>query len=230
MSLGADVNLHYQGVVSYVSPVPAFATRIKMKWSNQSSALFTDQKIDPVCQCFKRWHNSDNPLTIQRWNMFMVISSLVCFTHWLTCRLMGMTSLRQFGQFRYTHVHPLEVACLNGNIRNLNCACMSLLWALCFGKRGSTTTAWIHFVVKQWNMAHATYVLLLTKLVLGPLPTFWKKGHSSDFAPPTLTLVSNNNMHRYSILRFFVQQFKLCQLAGWRRVRDLVEQNVLKNY
>jgi len=79
-------------------------------------------------------------------------------------------------------------------------------------------------------MAHATYVLLLTKLVLGPLPTFWKKGHSSDFAPPTLTLVSNNNIHRYSILRFFVQQFRLCQLAGWRRVCDLVEQNVLKNY
>ena len=70
LSLGADVNLHYQGVFSCVSPVPAFATRIKMKWSNQSSALFTDHKIDPSCQCFKRWHKSDNPLTIQRWNMF----------------------------------------------------------------------------------------------------------------------------------------------------------------
>ena len=31
----ADVNLHYQGVVSYVMPVAAFATRIKME-SSQS--------------------------------------------------------------------------------------------------------------------------------------------------------------------------------------------------
>ena len=44
---------------------------------------------------------------------FMVISSLVCFTRWLTCRLMSLTSPWQFGQFCYTHVHPLEVGCLH---------------------------------------------------------------------------------------------------------------------
>ena len=62
------------------------------------------------------------------------------FYRWLTCGLMSLTSPWQFGQFCYTHVHPLEVACLNGKIRNLNCTRMLLLWALCFGRRGFTTT------------------------------------------------------------------------------------------
>ena len=118
---------------------------------------------------------------------FKVISSLVCFTHWLTCRLIGLTSPWQFGQFRYTHISTWS--CLfewqDSEFKlHLYVVTMTTL----FWEEGLHNN-WIHFVVKQWNMAHATYVLLLTKLVLGPFANILRKGLSSSFAP-ILTLVS----------------------------------------
>ena len=57
-------------------------------------------------------------------------------------------------------IYLLEVACLNGKIQNLNYTCMSLLWALCFGKRGSTTTGSTLLSNNgTWHMPHMSCCL-----------------------------------------------------------------------
>ena len=100
---------------------------------------------------------------------------------------MSLTSPWQFGQFCYTHISTW--GCLfewqDSEFKlHLYVVTMSTL----FWEEGLHNN-WIHFVVKQWNMAHATYVLLLTKLVLRPFANILRKGLSSSFAP-ILTLVS----------------------------------------
>ena len=121
---------------------------------------------------------------------FMVISSLVCFTHWLTCRLIGLTSPWQFGQFRYTHISTWS--CLfewqDSEFKlHLYVVTMTTL----FWEEGLHNN-WIHFVVKQWNMAHAT-CFIAYKASLGAFANILLKGLTSSFAPPILTLVSLPN-------------------------------------
>ena len=112
---------------------------------------------------------------------FMVISSLVCFTRWLTCCLMGLISPWQFGQFRYAHISTWS--CLfewqDSEFKlHLYVITMSTL----FWEEGLHNN-WIDFVVKQWNMAHAT-CFIACKASLG---AFLLKGLTSSFAPPILT-------------------------------------------